>query len=260
MLLRFAELAVGALRRAEIDLTHERCAEPVVFEARHEERRHHPDERGVSTQLAQHQVQRTHRPLGHRVVTALEEGHQESVRVSSQRDWLWHILHCLVRLEDVGQAIELDAIFVEPEIIEDCQCFFLDPPERVHCLAIVVQKAAIVRLAGVLEFAVVSSVLRWVVERVNLDNLNTCTLQSLQLDTIFDFDIKLEVRIFLLYVPIEPRWIKELVAGNVRAQEDFLLISKLLDDLRASIWVGDILRDDIIARQRCNCLVYLFVA
>ena len=113
-------------------------------------------------------------------------------------------MHCLVRLEDVGQAIELDAVFVKPEIIEDSECFFLDPPERIHCLPIVIQKAAIMRLAGVLEFAVISSIFRWIVERVNLDNLNTCTLQNLRFNTLFDFDVKLEVRIFFLNVPIEP--------------------------------------------------------
>ena len=109
------------------------------LEPRDEERCDHPDQSCVATELTQDDIQGADGPLGQGVVAPLEERDEEGVgRVAAQRNRRRVRLLRVVRCEHVRKAEELDAILIEPEVVEDGQCLLLNPIEGVQWPVIVI--------------------------------------------------------------------------------------------------------------------------
>ena len=144
------------------------------LEARHQEVRHHPDERRVTTELAEDEVERADGPFGLGEVAPLEKGDEKLVRcVSAQGHRRGIDLLRVVRSEHVRKVEELDAILVEPDVIEDGQSLLLHPVKGVEGRASVVHIAGIVRFPRILYLITVLFVLHRIVKRIDLHNLHT---------------------------------------------------------------------------------------
>ena len=143
------------------------------LESRHQEIRHHPDERRVTTELAEDEVERAHGPFGLGEVAPLEKGDEELVRsVSAQGHRRGIDLLRVVRSEHVREVEELDAILVEPDVVEYGQSLLLHPVKGVEGRACVIHVAGIVRFPRILNLVTVLFVFHRIVKWIDLHNLH----------------------------------------------------------------------------------------
>ena len=146
----------------------------MAFKASQDKSNNHPDEGCVATDLAEDGVERADGPFGLGKVAPLEKGDEELVRsVSAQGHRRGIDLLRVVRSEHVRKVEELDAILVEPDVVEDGQSLLLHPVKGVEGRACVVHVAGIVRFPSILYLITVLFVLHRIVKRIDLHNLHT---------------------------------------------------------------------------------------